>query len=322
MPDTILIIGATGGLGGAATAVFHRHGWRVRALHRDPVAAQRKRPDLEHVDWRAGDAMTAADVRRSAAGAAVVLHAANPPGYRNWRKLALPMLAHAADAAEAEGARLILPGNVYNFGPDAWPVLAEDAPQHPATRKGRIRVEMEADLEARSARGLRVLIVRAGDFFGADAPASWFQTVMVKPGKPLRSVTYPGLPEVGHAWAYLPDLAETMVRLAEREDALPRFARFHFGGHYLERGIGLAETIRETAGRPEAPIRRFPWPLVTLLSPVVPLFREIGEMRYLWQEAIRLDNRSLLSFLGSEPHTPLADAVRTSLAGLGCLEAR
>ncbi|HYM17571.1 MAG TPA: hypothetical protein VEU06_03325, partial [Micropepsaceae bacterium] len=152
-----------------------------------------------------------------------------------------------------------------------------------------------------------------------SAPASWFQNAMVTPGKRLRAVTYPGAPEAGHAWAYLPDLAETIARLAAIEPRLAPFERVHFAGHYLPRGIAMAEAVARASGDPDLPIRRFPWPLVRLAAPVVPLFREIVEMRYLWRHAIRLDNRRLVALIGAEPHTPLDDAVRASLAALGCL---
>ena len=42
-------------------------------------------------------------------------------------------------------------------------------------------------------------------------------------------------------------------------------------------------------------------------------------MRYLWREPLRLDNARLVAFLGAEPHTPLDEAVRETLEGLGCL---
>jgi len=57
------------------------------------------------------------------------------------------------------------------------------------------------------------------------------------------------------------------------------------------------------------------------LSPFVPLFRELLEMRYLWKVPIRMDNAHLKTALGSEPHTPLDIAVRDTLVGLGCLAA-
>ena len=214
----------------------------------------------------------------------------------------------------------MLPGTIYNFGPDAFPLVGESAPQNPHTRKGAIRKAMEARLEAASREGVPVLIVRAGDFFGPHAGNSWFAQGLVKPGQPLRAVTYPGKRDVGHAWAYLPDLAETIARLLERQADLGVFERFHFGGHWFDRGVEMAEATRRAAGIPAAPIRRFPWFVVYLGAPFVETFREMLEMRYLWSTPVQLDNRKLVAFLGEEPHTPLDQALRESLRGLGCLD--
>ncbi|MEY2932998.1 MAG: hypothetical protein RL033_3747, partial [Pseudomonadota bacterium] len=135
----------------------------------------------------------------------------------------------------------------------------------------------------------------------------------------LRSVTYPGKHDAGHSWAYLPDVARTISQLLEREAELRAFDVFHFGGHWFERGVALAEATRQVAGVPRAPIRRFPWWLIYLLAPFVETFREMLEMRYLWSESLQLDNRKLVAFLGREPHTPLDTALRETLSGLGCL---
>jgi nucleoside-diphosphate-sugar epimerase len=56
-----------------------------------------------------------------------------------------------------------------------------------------------------------------------------------------------------------------------------------------------------------------------LLSPFVPLFRELTEMQYLWNMPLRMDNKHLRAVLGAEPHTPLDAAIRDTLIGLGCL---
>jgi nucleoside-diphosphate-sugar epimerase len=263
--------------------------------------------------------MNEAVVVNTAQGVDCIFHGANPPMYRRWRELALPMLANSIAAARASRARLIFPGNVYNYGPDAWPTLTEDSPQHPRTRKGAVRVEMEAMLQQAAHQGVRSMVVRAGDFFGWGAPSSWFSTLMVRSNKPVTSVWFPGQRDVGHAWAYLPDLAETIVRLAQVQDTLPDFDRFHFGGHWTPRGIEMAEAIRLAVGQPSPPIRTLPWPLLYAAAPFVGVLREMIEMRYLWQEPIRLDNRKLLSVIQTEPHTPLHQAVFTSLVGLGCL---
>jgi nucleoside-diphosphate-sugar epimerase len=314
---TALVLGATGGIGGEVARRLLARGWTVRALHRAP---KQPGPDKDGLIWLRGDAMHEADVVRAAQGVALIVHAVNPPGYRNWRQLVLPMLGSSIAAARASGARLLLPGTVYNFGPDAFPTLNEDAPQRPVTRKGAIRVEMERRLhEAAEAGAIRVLIVRAGDFFGPRTGSSWFSQGLVKPGRPVRSVTYPGKAGTGHQWAYLPDVAETMVRLIEAQDRLAPFAAFNVRGHWDADGTQMVAALRRVLNRPDLKVKAFPWGLLPLIAPFVTVFRELAEMRYLWQQPLYLPNTRLLAVLGQEPHTPLDEAVRATLAGIGCL---
>ena len=318
---TVLVLGASGGIGGEVARQLRDAGWQVRGLKRGLAAAQERRDGIE---WLRGDAMNAADVAGAARGCGVIVHAVNPPGYRDWDRLVLPMLDHSIAAAQAEGATLVLPGTVYNFGPDAPALLLEDTPQRPVTRKGAIRVEMEARLRAASERGARALIVRAGDFFGPQAGNNWFSQGLIKPGKPVAAVSNPAAPGAGHQWAYLPDVARTMVALLARRDTLPAFARFHMAGHWDATGREMAEAIQRVVARRSgrAPrISAFPWWLLNLASPFVTTFKEMREMRYLWQRPVRMGNARLVATLGHEPHTPLDEAVEASLLGLRGLPA-
>lgn len=322
MTRTALFIGATGGIGSETALALLARGWRVRALNRNPARAAQTVPHLGNVEWVKGDAMNPADVLAAAKGVSLVLHAANPPGYRNWKGTALPMLESSIAAARSAVARLVFPGTVYNFGPETFPLVAETAPQKPRTRKGAIRVAMEDRLRRASAEGVPVLIVRAGDFFGPYATGnSWFGQGIVKAGKPVRSVTYPGRHKVGHAWAFLPDLAETIARLVDRETDLATFEVFHFDGHWFDEGVEIARAAARVAGTPNARIKGMPWFAIYLLAPFSETFREMLEMRYLWKKTLRLDNRKLVAFLGQEPHTPLDRALRVTLTGLGCMPA-
>ncbi|MFZ3484913.1 NAD-dependent epimerase/dehydratase family protein [Sphingomonas sp. 3-13AW] len=309
-----LVIGATGGIGSEVARALLAGGWQVRALHRDPERARASNPDI---DWQAGDAMDEATVVRSAADVSVIVHAVNPPGYRNWAGLVLPMLDSTIAAATATGARILLPGTVYNYGPDAGDAIDEDAPQNPVTRKGAIRVEMERRLRHASSRGAKALVVRAGDFYGPRTGNSWLPQGMVPMKGPLKRVFNPARPGVGHGWAYLPDLAETMVRLIEREGDLAAFDSFHFEGSWVDDNAVFAQAIREAAGRPEAPIYRFPWPLVHAAAPFNETAREMRELIYIWQRPLRLVDAELRAFLGDVPATPLDQALRTTLQGLG-----
>ena len=312
-----LVLGAHGGVGGETAAALARRGWTVRALVRDLSKAAR--PDFEYIQ---GDAMDRAAVVAAAKGASIILHAVNPPGYRGWKQLVLPMIDNTIAAARASGARILLPGTIYNYDPAAHALIDEATPQRARTRKGGIRVEMEARLEAAASGsangGVRALILRAGDYFGPRSTTnSWFASGLVTPGKPVKTLLYPGDKGVGHAWAYLPDVGETFARLADREAELPAFARFHFGGIWDADGTAMVRAIARAAGLERPKVLQLPWGLVPIAGLFNETFRELAEMRPFWREPVRLDNRRLVAFLGEEPRTPLDLAVRATMAGLG-----
>lgn len=251
---------------------------------------------------------------RAAAGSSLVVHAVNVP-YPRWAREALPLARQATALAARLQATLMLPGNVYNYGLPMPSPLVEDAPQQPHTAKGGIRVAIEQHLQACSHNGQRCIVLRAGDFL-VGGPRGWLGQAITRSigsGK----LVYPGRLDVPHAWAHLPDLARVAVALAERND-LPDFARFHFAGHTLT-GQQLLEGIERVARQQglgsSAPFKRasLPWGLIRTLGLVVPLYRELAEMAYLWEAPHALDGGALKRLLRDVPHTPLDTVLQ------GCL---
>ncbi len=319
--NTALVLGATGGIGGEVARQLRDAGWTVRALRR---SCEQQIELRDGMVWVRGDAMNRDDVLAAAEGCSIIVHAVNPPGYRHWGELVLPMLNNTIVAAQANGATIVLPGTVYNYGPSAFPTLHEDSLQQPVTRKGAIRVEMERRLQRASSRRCQVIVVRAGDFFGPQLGNSWFSQGILKPGQPVKSISMPNAPGVGHQWSYLPDVAQAMVELVRRRDTLPPFAAFHMAGHWDTDGTQLAAAICRVVvkrGGIQPKVRAFPWWLTALAAPFVPTFRELREMRYLWSTRVEMSNAKLVSTLGHEPHTPLDEAVEAALEGMGCLPA-
>ncbi|WP_018150843.1 SDR family oxidoreductase [Leeia oryzae] len=313
--NKVLVLGATGGIGGEVARRLVKQGWTVTALTRRLPASDTQ----DGIRWKTGDAMNPQNVLDAAAGATWIVHAVNPPGYRDWEKLVLPMLDNTIAAARQTGARILLPGTVYNYGPDAFPLLDEQSPQQPQTKKGKLRVQMEQRLQAATAFGVQSLVVRAGDFFGPRVANSWFSQALIKPGQKISALTYPGQAGIGHQWAYLPDVAETMVRLMERHDQLADFDTFHMQGHWDPDGTALATAIARVTGNPALKVKSFPWFLMPVLALFKPTIKEMLELRYLWKTPLQMRNAKLVSLLGQEPHTPLDDAIRATLSGLGCL---
>jgi nucleoside-diphosphate-sugar epimerase len=316
---TALVLGATGSFGAHAVQALIKHGWTIRALSRDPVAAIGKLGARTPIDWIQGDAMDRASVVAAARGAQLIVHAVNPPRYRNWKGTVLPMTDNAIAAARASGARLVVPGTVYNFAPDSGAMIGEDAPQTPVTRKGAIRAEMERRLrQASDQDGVKVLVLRAGDFFGPAAPNSALAWLAQKSRGRLTGVYSPGA--AAHGFAYMPDLGETLARLVDAEDRLSAYEVFHFRGHWMADGQVIGQALRRVTGNAKLPIRAFPSAVLYLMAPFDETMREMLEMGYLWKRPIGLDNAKLVRFLGQEPHTTLDTAMRATLADMGLLE--
>lgn len=334
LKQTALVMGATGGIGGEVARQLLAAGWAVRGLSQsgrpaEPAATHQDATpkdgfEANGITWLRGDALNISEVRAAAAGCALIVHAVNPPGYKRWGEVVLPMLDNTIAVAKELRATVVLPGTVYNYGPNAFPTLVETSPQNPITKKGAIRVEMERRLQDFAEQGGRVIIVRAGDFFGPQAGNNWFAQGLIKPNRAVKTISNPGQAGVGHQWAYLPDVARTMVTLIAMRETLPAFATFHMDGHWDRDGTQMAQAIQRVVvqhGGPRPKISAFPW----WLMPVVALFnetvKELLEMRYLWQTPVRMDNAKLRALLGQEPHTPLDEAVAATLRGQGCIDA-
>jgi len=110
----------------------------------------------------------------------------------------------------------------------------------------------------------------------------------------------------------------------QRRETLAPFATFQMEGHWDADGTQMAESIRRVVvqhGGANPALNALPWWLLALASPFMPTLRELREMRYLWNEPVRMGNAKLLATLGREPHTPLDAAVEAALVGMGCLPA-
>ena len=310
MPSTVLILGAAGRIGQVMALAFANAGWQVRAQARKALpAALQGHTRVQPVTCDATDvsALTVA-----AQGASVIVNALNPL-YTEWDRLALPLADAALAVARASGALLMLPGNVYNFGREMPALLTPATPEIGNTPRARIRIEMERRLAAAANDGVDSVVIRAGDFFGGPGRGTWFDmSLLTRIGK--GRFVYPGTEDVAHAWAYLPDLAQTFVRVADRREQLRGHHRLHFTGHTLT-GRAMREALEQVTGQALRPTG-LPWPLIRLAAPFVPMWRELLVMRYLWQRPHALDDAALRALIGNVPQTPLLLALRSALLEL------
>lgn len=324
--NTVLILGANGRFGQAATQAFAAAGWRVLAQVRRAPAAPLPAGAQACAIALADSAALAAQ----AAGARVVVHAVNPV-YTRWDQEALPALQQGLDVAQRLCALFMLPGNVYNFGSQLPALLQETTPELPDTRKAELRVAMEQAMRQRASQGLRSVVIRAGDFFGCGS-GSWLDQAIVK-DIAKGQLVYPGPLDLPHAWAYLPDLARAFVAVAEADAAdasaekaklskAPAFQTFHFAGLTLTGHELLAGLDAAAAALGLRPARGFttggmPWGLIRAVGLVHPLWRELARMSYLWRRPHALDGSALQRAVALPPATPLHQALTQALLDLG-----
>jgi nucleoside-diphosphate-sugar epimerase len=300
------VLGAAGRLGAVAAETFRDAGWQVKGLVR-PGRASAVPRKIEAIE-----AVTRDDAVAAAQGCDVVLNAFNPV-ITEWRKNALSLGYAAIAAAEGNGATLLFPGSVWNYGRGMPPVLDESTPMQPTTRKGGMRVEMEQRIREACDRGMRAIVLRAGDFFGGGS-GSWFDLVIAKDIGRGR-LTYPGPLGVEHAWAYLPDFAATLVRLAEQRASFGACETFGFPGHAVT-GQEFIATI-EAVTKSKFTLRPMSWWMIKTFGQLLAMGRELSELEYLWRVPHRIAGDKLKAAIGVVPHTPLLAAIAASLRAIG-----
>ncbi len=303
---TVLVLGANGGVGKVVAQAFVKSGWQVLGLVRKGQTAA---TGVTRVTADLFDAQGVARAAQKIAGPVdVVFNGLNAP-YPVWPTEALPLYTAAADVAQALGARQIYPGSVYNFGSHMPPVLTPQTPFAADTVKGKIRVAIEALFSARAEAGrLKTIVIRAGDFFGAQASKSWMNALVAKDlGK--GRITSPGQYQTVHAWAFLPDLADAIVRLAEVEKTLGAYEVFHFENHNVT-ARQLTEAGQEALGR-KVSLGHMPRFIFSLIALFDPFMKAALEMLYLWDVPHALKDDRLKAVIGDTQKTPLEAALKT-----------
>ncbi|MEO1138295.1 MAG: epimerase [Pseudomonadota bacterium] len=284
MRKTVLILGSNGRIGRHCSEHFWNAGWTVRLF-----------------DRKTDNLMDAAK------GADVIVAGWNPP-YPQWADQVPGLHASIQEAARKAGATVVLPGNVYVFGPDTPPPWRETTAHAARNPLGRIRIELEQSYRD---SGVQTIILRAGDFIDTQASGIWLDKVMM-PTVPRGHLIYPGVRDIPHAWAFLPDLARAIEMLSAQKEELEQFEDITFPGFTLS-GEDLAEHLTEIFGR-KVKVRRMNWLPLKLAQPFWPMARALLEMRYLWDTPHWLESDRFQARLPGFSDTPVADALKHASA--------
>jgi nucleoside-diphosphate-sugar epimerase len=304
-----LVIGATGGFGGAVARELSVRGIEAVAIKRESG----REHGIEGVSTVAGDALDYASLEAAAArdgNVNVIVHGFNVP-YSRWKKESVLAAENTCCLAEKIGATILFPGNVYGFGPDFSQPLDERSPRQPPTELGEIRNRIEERLRLATANGACVIIVRAGDYFGGTAANSWFAHI-IKKAISGGAIVNPATAGVPHEWAYLPDVARAAVDLVQRPNLEP-FTDVNVTGFTLEPDELIA-ALRKALGDPDRKVSSMPWWLMQLSAPFWSTARHLLQMRYLWQKPVLLSDEKLEALLPGWQYTPVNQAIESAIS--------
>ena len=302
--STITILGINGHIGSAAANAFVAAGWQVTGFGRS-----NKKP-IAGVRFVQGDANNVDDMRRAIGDSEVVFNGLHLP-YHQWTEGRMEALhTRIIEAMGKDGKTMLFPGTIYNYAAgDRY--VTPDIPQRPEKERGEIRKRSEALLEAASRRGdIRVIILRAGDFYGPGSTGDWFDLGVFREVKKGR-IALMGTPGISHSWAYLPDLGRAFEKLAWHRKELAPFENFHFAGNFVT-PEQMGSAIVAAAPVP-LKVGFFPRFLFTLMGITDPIMRDISKMGYLWSNPMELRDERLDALLGPNFGTPFEAAIAESV---------
>jgi len=304
------VFGATGAVGKALAAKLAEQGQWFRVVGRSD---ERLRQDFGRyeplVQYCAADLSDSGAAARAAAGVDTIFYTVGVPypQFEQHPKLTRSALSAAVTAGVRHYVHL---STVYPYGTPQREFVDESHPRNPVAFKGRMRKEQEdLVLAADNPNGMRTSIVRPPDFYGPDSELSYVRAIFdaaVKGG----TANVIGPVDTPHEFIFVPDLAETLVALSEKEEA--------YGKAWNVAGPGLI-TTRQFAELVFGAVHQKPRLRVAgkftlrVLGLFNPFLREVVEMHYLWSTPVKLDDSRLRQLLPTLHKTPYAEGVRLTI---------
>ena len=166
MKSEILILGSTGSIGYAFTENLISKNIPVTVLVRNVKKAENLFKGSPMVEIIEGDVQDLSLLKQISKDKKYIFHGINYP-YNEWFGNMDTATQKVIEAASQNQAMIIFPGNVYNYG--NIPLIREDSPEKPCSKKGALRVEIEKMLrDAAQSRKCKVLNVCLPDFWGPN----------------------------------------------------------------------------------------------------------------------------------------------------------
>jgi nucleoside-diphosphate-sugar epimerase len=210
----ITILGAGGAIGNELVKLLVAKKQPFRLVGRNPKATAGTTETI------AADLTDRDQTVRAVTGSSVVyLLVGLKYDRRVWQDLWPMIMSNTIEACKRAGARLIFFDNVYMYGKVSGP-MTEETPFNPCSTKGEIRAKIATMLiDEWKSGALTAMIARSADFYGPDTQNAVPNLLVFQPFARTRKASWLVNDAVPHSFTYTPDAAQSLVQLAERQDA-------------------------------------------------------------------------------------------------------
>jgi len=295
MSDRHIIIGA--GPVGRATADA------LTARGADVVLASRSGTG----NTTAVDATSAEALGQLADGAVAIYNCVNPPAYDKWPELWPPVANALLAAAQRSGAVLVTAANLYAYGPVDG-AMVEGMPDAAPGKKAQVRATMTADAFAAHASGqLRAVEVRGSDYMGAGPGDYAHVPRVIEKALQGNAVRVIGSADQPHTWTDVRDMGRALATVATEESAWGKV--WHAPSNAPRTQAEAVNDVLASVGAKPVSVKAMPALLFTVVSPFVPILRELKETDYQFTRPYVMDSSAITAAFGLEP-SPWDDICR------------
>jgi len=308
MKTETLILGSTGSIGYAFAENLISKNIPVTILVRDVEKAGKLFQGNLLIEVIKGDVQDLTLLKQISKDKKYIFHGINYP-YNEWFGNMDTATQKVIEAASQNKAMIIFPGNVYNYG--SLPIITEDSPENPCSKKGALRVEIEKMLrDAAQAGKCNVLNVCLPDFWGPNVLNEGIRPIFEN-ALNRKALPYMIRTDIPHQLVFTKDAAEMMVRLMQRGTIQP-YEKYNYGGQIQSDMKSFLNRISRLANAPEK-ISVYPKWIFSILSLFLPMLKEVKEMLYLFERTVILDDTKVRKFFPDFRETPLDEAITETL---------
>ncbi len=307
---TAIVLGATGGTGQVIVSELLDRGIEVIAFGRseNKLKALAKKHDFKQgLSYKLGDIFDYQTIIDAAKDADVIFQCANVQYQEMEEKLHL-LGESVMKAADIMRKKIVIVDGIYVYGHQVAKG-DENHPQHPHTKKGKIRVAFEHLIFSNKWENVKALIVRLPDYYGPTSQNSYLQPTLEGMAAQKTSFFIGNL-KTPQEYVYLPDAAKMIVNIAEKDDAYGE--NWNIPGAGLISGKQIVQIARKVTGN-----RKMVIPLnknvIRFIGLFDPFMREIVEIMYLTKEGFVLNGEKYEERIGEISATPFKNGLEETL---------